>query len=146
MGIVYVDGIFGCVNTDNTITHMPVDTGEHYIMARIDNTAVVKLCLKAGKVYYFAQKVSSLRVSAPTPGTGAPSGGLTRVQTTLEPVTQDKFKAMERSSDIRYAQFAQTKPLKNMEPMAKKAHIAAYEFWAKAKPDLARAYFDYSGY
>lgn len=146
MGTVYIDGVFGCVNTDNTITQMPVDTGWHYIMASIDNIATVKLSFKPGKVYYFAQKVSSRRVTAPTPGTGAPSGGLTRVQTTLEPVTPDQFSEMGKSADIRYAQFAPSKPLKNLEPQARKAHIAAYEFWVKAKPDLARAHVDYPGY
>lgn len=146
IGTVYIDGIFSCVNTDNTIIQMPVDTGEHYIMAVIDNIATVKFTFKAGKVYYLVQKISSRRVTAPTPGTGAPSGGLTRVQTTLEPVSQDEFKAMAGSTDLRLAQFAQSKPLKNMDPPLKKAHIMAYEFWAKAKPDLARAYFDYPGY
>jgi hypothetical protein len=146
MSTVYFDGVFGCVNTDNTITQIPVDTGLHYIMASIDNIATVKLSFKPGKVYYFAQKVTSRRVTAPTPGTGAPSGGLTRVQTTLEPVTPDQFKEMGKSADIRYAQFSPSKPLKNLEPQARKAHIAAYEFWVKAKPELARAHFDYPGY
>jgi hypothetical protein len=146
MGTIFIDGIFGCVNTDNTITQVAVDTGEHYIMAVIDNISTLKFSFKAGKIYYLVQKISSRRVTAPTPGTGAPSGGLTRVQTTLEPVTQDEFKAMQGSADLRFAQFAQSKPLKNMDPPQKKAHIMAYEFWAKAKPDLARANFDYPGY
>jgi hypothetical protein len=146
IGIIYIDGIFGCVNTDNAITQVPVDTGEHYIMAVIDNVATLKFSFKAGKIYYLVQKISSRRVTAPTPGTGAPSGGLTRVQTTLEPITQDEFKAMGGSADIRFAQFSASKPLKNMDPQLKKAHISAYEFWAKAKPDLARVNFDYPGY
>jgi hypothetical protein len=146
IGTVYVDGVFGCVNTDNTIAQVPVDTGEHYIMAVIDNIATVRFSFKAGKVYYLVQKITSRRATAPTPGTNAPSGGLTRVQTTLEPVTQDEFKALQGSADFRFAQFAQSKPLKNMDPPQKKAHIMAYEFWAKAKPDLARVYFDYPGY
>jgi hypothetical protein len=115
-------------------------------MAVIDNVATVKFAFKAGKIYYLAQKISARRVTAPTPGTGAPSGGLTRVQTTLEPVTQDEFKAMGGSAEMRFAQYSASKPLKNMDPQLKKAHITAYEFWAKAKPDLARVYFDYPGY
>jgi hypothetical protein len=146
MGMVYIDGVFSCVNTDNTITQAPVDTGEHYVMAVIDNVATIKFNFKAGKIYYLAQKILSRRVTAPTPGTGAPSGGLTRVQTTLEPVTQEEFKALEGTAEMRFAQFSASKPLKNMDPPLKKAHIMAYEFWAKAKPDLARVYFDYPGY
>jgi hypothetical protein len=146
IGTIYIDGIFGCVNSDNTVAQVPVDTGEHYIMAVIDNVSTIKFSFKAGKIYYLVQKISSRRVTAPTPGTGAPSGGLTRVQTTLEPVTQDEFKAMGGSADIRFAQYSASKPLKNMDPQLKKAHVLAYEFWAKAKPDLARVNFDYPGY
>jgi len=146
IGTVYIDGAFGCVNTDNTVVQMAADTGEHYVLAAIDNIATVKFNFKPGKVYYLLQKITARRVTAPTPGSGAPSGGLTRVQTTLQPISQDEYRAMSGSADIRFAQYTPSKPQKNLDPSLKKAYIGAYEFWAKTKPELARAFFDYPGY
>jgi hypothetical protein len=148
MSIIYVDGVFGSVNSNNSVTQVAVDAGTHYLMARIDNTATVKLKFNAGRVYYFVQKVSSLRVTAPTPGSGAPAGGLTRVQTTLDCVSPEEFSSVLKSAgnDMRFAKYAPAKPLNNMEPMAKKAHIAAYEFRAAANPELARRHLAYPGY
>jgi hypothetical protein len=68
------------------------------------------------------------------------------VQTTLFAIGPDEYAAIMKTGGIRFAKFAQSKPLKSMDPMAKKAHVAAYEFWAKAKPELARMQEDYSGY
>jgi hypothetical protein len=148
LSFIYVDGIFGSVNSNNTVTQVAVDTGSHYVMARIDNTATVKMNFVAGRVYYFVQKVASGRVTAPTPGAAAPSGGLTRVQTTLDCLSPAEFSAVVKAGgdDVRFARYAPAKPLNNMEPMAKKAHISAYEFWAAAKPELAKRYQDYPGY
>jgi hypothetical protein len=150
MSIVFVDGLFGSVTKDNTIAHVPVDSGWHYVMAKIDNTSTVKFNCIPGKVYYLVQKVSSFRSTAPTmPGGGtALAGGLTRVQTTIEAVTQEEFLSLLKTSGpvFRFAQYAPSTPLKNMDPQAKKAHIAAYEFWAKAKPEQARMQSEYQGY
>jgi hypothetical protein len=146
LSTIFVDGVFGAVTANNTVVQFPVDTGVHYIMARIDNVATVRLNFLPGRVYYLEQKNSSVRVTAPTPGAGAPSGGLTRVQTTLFAIGPDEYAAIMKTGGIRFAKFAQSKPLKSMDPMAKKAHVAAYEFWAKAKPELARMQEDYSGY
>ncbi len=146
LSTIFVDGVFGGVTASNTVTQFPVDSGSHYLMARIDNIATIRIHFLPGKVYYVVQKNSSVRVTAPTPGTGAPSGGLTRVQTTLAAVAPDEYAAVMKTGGIRFAKFAQTKPLKSLDPMAKKAHIAAYDFWAKAKPELAKMQDDYPGY
>lgn len=146
LSTIFVDGAFAGVTTSNMVTQFPVDTGFHYLMARIDNIATIRLHFLPGKVYYVVQKNSSVRVTAPTPGTGAPSGGLTRVQTALAAVGPDEYAAVMKSGGIRFGKFAQAKPLKNLDPMAKKAHIAAYDFWAKAKPELAKMQDEYPGY
>jgi hypothetical protein len=147
MSIFYIDGIFKGVNNNNTVTFIEVDTGSHYLMARIDNTALVKLNFRAQKVYFICQNVSASRVTAPTPGKGgSPSGGLTRVLTTIEPISKEKFLNIEKSGNFKFSQYNAAKPLKDMEPQAKKAHITAYEFWAQAKPDQAQKHLDYQGY
>ncbi len=146
LSTVFVDGAFCGVSANGTVIQFPVDSGPHYVMARIDNVATVRFNFLAGKTYYIEQKNSSVRVTAPTPGTGAPSGGLTRVQTTLAAIGPDEYAAILKTPGIKYAQYALPKPLKNMDSMAKKAHVAAYEFWAKAKPELARMQDDYPGY
>ena len=146
LSVFFVDGVFGAVNGNNSAISFPVDTGVHYLMARIDNVATVRFNFYPGKVYYLLQKNASKRVTAPTPGAGAPSGGLTRVQTTLSAIGPDEYAAIIKAGGIRSVKATQDKPFKNMDPMAKKAHIAAYEFWAKAKPELARMQDDYPGY
>jgi hypothetical protein len=143
---LFVDGASAAVTVNNTVTQFTVESGLHYVMARIDNVATIRLNLLPGKVYYLVQKNSSVRVTAPTPGAGAPSGGLTRVQTAISVVGPDEFAAATKTPGIRFVKYAQSKPRASLDPMAKKAHIAAYEFWAKARPELARVLDDYPGY
>ncbi len=146
LSTIFVDGVFCGVTSNNTVTQIPVEPGSHYLMGRIDNISIVRLNFLPGKVYYVAQRNISRRVTAPTPGFSAPSGGLTRVQTTLSPIGPDEYTAIMKQGGIRFATYDQTKPEKNLDPMAKKAHITAYEYWAKAKPNLARMQDDYPGY
>lgn len=146
LSTIFVDGAFGAVTADNTVAQFTVESGSHYVMARIDNVATIRLNFLPGKVYYLVQKNSSVRVTAPTPGAGAPSGGLTRVQTSIAVAGPDEFAAVMKTPGIRFVKYAQSKPPANLDPMAKKAHIAAYEFWAKAKPELAKVLDEYPGY
>jgi len=146
LSTIFVDGAFGAVTADNTVAQFTVESGSHYVMARIDNVATIRLNFLPGKVYYLVQKNSSVRVTAPTPGAGAPSGGLTRVQTSISVVGPDEFAAVMKTSGIRFVKYAKAKPPANLDPMAKKAHMAAYEFWAKAKPELAKVLDEYPGY
>jgi hypothetical protein len=143
---IFVDGVFGAVTANNTVAQFTADSGLHYVMARIDNVATIRLNFVPGKVYYLVQKNSSVRVTAPTPGAGAPSGGLTRVQTALSVVGPDEFAAAMKTPGIRFVKYTQSKPPAGLDPMAKKAHIAAYEFWAKARPELARVLDEYPWY
>ena len=143
---IFVDGAFAAVTANNTVAQFTAESGLHYVMARIDNVATIRLNLLPGKVYYLVQKNSSVRVTAPTPGAGAPSGGLTRVQTAMSVVGPDEFAAAMKTPGIRFVKYAKSKPPANLDPMAKKAHIAAYDFWAKSRPELARVLDDYPGY
>jgi|WetSurMetagenome_2_1015567.scaffolds.fasta_scaffold00822_15 hypothetical protein len=142
----FLDGAFCGVTANNTVTQFTVPTGTHYLMARIDNVATVRLNFQPGKVYYLVQVNSSVRVTAPTPGSGAPSGGLTRVQTTLSVAGPDEISELTKAEGLRFIKPGQEKPLASLDPMAKKSHIAAYEFWAKAKPELVKVFDDYPGY
>jgi hypothetical protein len=146
MSDIFVDGAFAAVTANNTVAQFTAESGLHYVMARIDNVATIRLNLLPGKVYYLVQKNSSVRVTAPTPGAGAPSGGLTRVQTAISVVGPDEFAAAIKTPGIRFVKYAKSKPPANLDPMAKKAHIAAYDFWAKSRPEFARVLDDYPGY
>ena len=148
MSPIYVDGTFGAMTTANSMVMLQADTGEHYIVSKIDNVSVVKFTFAANKVYYLLQKVSPISVSAPTKGFGKPTGGLTRVNTFLDPMTPDEFNDVMKKSKgaIRYARYDMSKPMKNLEPSEVKHYRSSYEYWAKSVPDKAKKHMEYPGY
>jgi hypothetical protein len=148
LGLIYLDGIFDGITTVNTIVMLSADAGTHYIMAKIDNMSVVKLTMRPGKTYYLVQNISPVPISAPTPGFGRPSGGLTRVDCRLDLLSPDEFMGLLQKGKgaIRYASYDKTKPVRSMDPGEKREYEAGYEYWAKSNPDQARKHDEYMGF
>jgi hypothetical protein len=148
LGYLYLDGAFGGMTTANTIVMLSADAGTHYIMAKIDNMSVVKITMQPGKTYYLVQNISPVPISAPTPGFGRPSGGLTRVDCKLDLLSPDEFMGLLQKGKgaIRYASYDKTKPVRSMDPGEKREYEAGYEYWAKSNPDQARKHYEYMGY
>jgi hypothetical protein len=145
---IYVDGAFSALTTVNTIVMLSVGAGTHYVMAKIDNMSVVKLTIQPGRTYYLAQNISPVPISAPSPGFGRPSGGLTRVDCTLALLLPDEFMGLLQKGKgvIRYASYDRSKPMSSMDPGEKREYEAGYEYWAKSNPDQARKQYEYMGY
>jgi hypothetical protein len=148
LGFLYVDGTFSALTTVNTIVMLPVSPGTHYVMAKIDNMSIVKITVQPGKAYYFVQKISPVPISAPTPGFGRPSGGLTRVDCALELVSAEEFSGVVQKAKgaMRYATYDKSRPLRSMDPGERRGYIDGYEYWAKSNPDQARKQYEYLGY
>jgi hypothetical protein len=148
LGSIYVDGAFSGMTTVNAIIMISADAGTHYIMAKIDNMSVVKLTMQPGKTYYLVQNISPVPISAPTPGFGRPSGGLTRVDCKLDLLSPDEFMGLMQKGNcaIRYVSYDKSKPMRSMDPGEKREYEAGYEYWAKSNPDQARKHYEYMGY
>jgi hypothetical protein len=148
LGFIYLDGTFGGMTTVNTIVMLSADAGTHYIMAKIDNISIVKLTMQPGRTYYLVQNISPVPISAPTPGFGRPSGGLTRVDCRLDLLSPDEFMGLLQKGKgaIRYASYDKNKPKRSMDPGEKRGYIDGYEYWAKSNPDQARKQYEYMGY
>jgi hypothetical protein len=110
--------------------------------------SVVKLTMRPGKTYYLVQNISPVPISAPTPGFGRPSGGLTRVDCRLDLLSPDEFMGLLQKGKgaIRYASYDKTKPVRSMDPGEKREYEAGYEYWAKSNPDQARKHDEYMGF
>jgi hypothetical protein len=148
LGSIYLDGTFCGMTTVNTIVMLSAEAGTHYIMAKIDNMSIVKLTMQPGKTYYLEQTISPVPISAPTPGFGRPSGGLTRVDCTLELLSPDEFMGLLQKGKgaIRYASYDKNKPMRSMDPSEKRGYVDDYEYWAKSNPDQARKQYEYLGF
>jgi hypothetical protein len=148
LSAIFVDDKFGAVTSANTMVTMQADTGVHYVISKIDNVSIVKLTFSANKAYYFIQKVSPMSVAAPTKGGVKPTGGLTRVNTFLDPVSPDEYMDVMKKAGgaIRYARYDANKPMKNLDPRDLKHYTNGYEYWAKTVPDQAKKHLEYPGY
>lgn len=148
LGLIYIDGSFASVTSVNTCISFPVDAGTHYITAKIDNVSIVKLTMQPDRTYYLVQKISPVPISAPTPGFGRPSGGLTRVDCALELISPDEFSALLKQGKhaVRYALYDKNKPMRSMTQGEKRGYETGYDYWAKSNPDQARKHYEYMGY
>jgi hypothetical protein len=148
LGLIYLDGIIAALTTVNTVVMFQADAGTHYITAKIDNVSVVKLTMQPGRTYYLVQNISPVPISAPTPGFGRPSGGLTRVDCALDLVSPDEFSALlnKNKGAVRYAAYDRKRPVQSMDRGEKRESEAGYEYWAKSNPDQARKHYEYMGY
>jgi hypothetical protein len=145
---IFVDGIFKAPTLSSTVVIIPVDPGEHYIVGKIDNYATIKLNCAAGKAYFLFEETYSALISAPTPGSGAPSGGLTRVNNSLKIISDVETKQLlEKTKDgFSVATYAGKNKIKNMDPSEIKRRITAYEFWAQQNAEQSRKHIEYPGY
>jgi len=150
-GFIYLDGAYEAATTVNTSLMMTVDVGTHYLMSKIDNVSIVKVSFMPGKTYFCVQTTSPVPISAPTQGFGSPSGGLTRVDNTLELITPDQFDALVKNAKgkIRYVSAqndAKKSASKRMGDREKLEYIKNYEYWATCNPDRAKKQYEYLGY